>query len=579
MKGVVTKIVVLFFCVALAFQPALVWADDLEAISRQLEDTKKALESLQQANENNKKTLESVNSRIDKIKQEVTALEIAITRKEKQLRQGESALVRQKNLLDERVVSYYKNSGKHTDMLMMVLTSENLGDSLRDFFYQKKFLDEDKRNIVRIVSYINKLEDLRDELRSDRARLQPIKDELNKQSLFLAREIEKANNYEGELKTKIQELSEKQKAILSARSGGGVTSVGNVPTVGDEAATIAFKSRAPANSFAVFSFGAHTHRNGMSQYGANARAKAGQSYQDILKKYYPSANLEQRSDLPSDISVDGHGSMPFEDRYLLGIAEMPSSWHPEALKAQAVAARTYAWRRVRANGSICATEACQVYLASKADNPPDAWRQAVQATRGMVLTNNGEPVITQYSSTAGGYLNTSGWDTTDNSGDGAWTSRAYESIEGSPWFYRAWYRRGYRDDSDSCGRSHPWLSQEEMADIVNAWIVRKNPNGADANRILPVTIGSCPIGGASGSPYSMSELRELAEKSGGAVTSISGVTVLNNNNGQTTQVRFETNRGTITIPGGEFKETFNIRAPGYIAIPQAGFAFFNIEKT
>jgi hypothetical protein len=32
------------------------------------------------------------------------------------------------------------------------------------------------------------------------------------------------------------------------------------------------------------------------------------------------------------------------------------------------------------------------------------------------------------------------------------------------------------------------------------------------------------------------------------------------------------------MSGSEFKEIFNARAPGYISIPQSGFAFFNIEK-
>jgi hypothetical protein len=77
----------------------------------------------------------------------------------------------------------------------------------------------------------------------------------------------------------------------------------------------------------------------------------------------------------------------------------------------------------------------------------------------------------------------------------------------------------------------------------------------------------------------MSELREFVGKSGKAVTSISGVTVLFNNQGQTTTVRFETNVGTIEFSGMEFKEGFNLRAPGYISIPQSGYAFFNIERT
>jgi len=42
-------------------------------------------------------------------------------------------------------------------------------------------------------------------------------------------------------------------------------------------------------------------------------------------------------------------------------------------------------------------------------------------------------------------------------------------------------------------------------------------------------------------------------------------------------VRFSTNRGDITISGGEFKSAFNLRAPGYLRIPQSSFASFNVE--
>ena len=114
---------------------------------------------------------------------------------------------------------------------------------------------------------------------------------------------------------------------------------------------------------------------------------------------------------------------------------------------------------------------------------------------------------------------------------------------------------------------------------MNAWIVLKNPNGADTNRIVPTTINQCPIGGSGGSPYSISELRDRANSSGGAVTSVSSVSVSHSGSGQTSTVTLSTNRGTLNISGSEFKEAYNLRAPGYLRIPQSGFAFFNIEKT
>jgi hypothetical protein len=34
----------------------------------------------------------------------------------------------------------------------------------------------------------------------------------------------------------------------------------------------------------------------------------------------------------------------------------------------------------------------------------------------------------------------------------------------------------------------------------------------------------------------------------------------------------------LTFSGNDFKKAFALRAPGYLTIPQKGFAFFNIEK-
>jgi hypothetical protein len=86
--------------------------------------------------------------------------------------------------------------------------------------------------------------------------------------------------------------------------------------------------------------------------------------------------------------------------------------------------------------------------------------------------------------------------------------------------------------------------------------------------VVPVTT-SC----WGGNPYSYEELRS---KSNGP-SSVSGVTVAQGN-GSTSEVIFQTNIGEIKMSASEFKEAFNLRAPGYLRIPQTGFAFFNIEK-
>jgi stage II sporulation protein D len=104
--------------------------------------------------------------------------------------------------------------------------------------------------------------------------------------------------------------------------------------------------------------------------------------------------------------------LPLED-YLKGIAEVPRTWHLEALKAQVVAARSYAMTHIRygdATGrelgyQLCATDACQVYVGlGVADGPfGQRWRDAVDATAGQVLLYQGRTADALYSSTSNGH--------------------------------------------------------------------------------------------------------------------------------------------------------------------------------
>jgi stage II sporulation protein D len=108
--------------------------------------------------------------------------------------------------------------------------------------------------------------------------------------------------------------------------------------------------------------------------------------------------------LPDHIRVRdaGGGSLVVPvDEYLKGVvpAEMPPSWPIEALKAQAVAARTYVAAYIAQRGDVCSSSACQVYNPAKRSARADA---AVDATRGELLTYQGGMIWSYYSSTCGG---------------------------------------------------------------------------------------------------------------------------------------------------------------------------------
>lgn len=114
--------------------------------------------------------------------------------------------------------------------------------------------------------------------------------------------------------------------------------------------------------------------------------------------------------------------IPLEE-YIKGVvsAEMPARFHIEALKAQAVAARTYAISRNEKHNSghpdhkkapICSSTHCQAYLSLEELEEihgkkwvKDYWgkiEEAVESTKNIVINFDGEIIEPLYHSTSGG---------------------------------------------------------------------------------------------------------------------------------------------------------------------------------
>ncbi|WP_078431775.1 SpoIID/LytB domain-containing protein [Metabacillus halosaccharovorans] len=90
-------------------------------------------------------------------------------------------------------------------------------------------------------------------------------------------------------------------------------------------------------------------------------------------------------------------NLDLED-YLKGVIpnEMPASWHKEALKAQAIVARSYAANSM----SLKNTTASQVYKGYSSED--SRTNQAVDETSGILVKHNGKPIQTFFYSTSGG---------------------------------------------------------------------------------------------------------------------------------------------------------------------------------
>jgi stage II sporulation protein D len=138
--------------------------------------------------------------------------------------------------------------------------------------------------------------------------------------------------------------------------------------------------------------------------GAHVRIEPGSAPLEVEDRAYR-GTLELFANKRKTVTVVNE--LPLET-YLRGV--VPNELSPatfgqiEALKAQAVAARTYVERNLgqyKEEGyDVCASDACQVYLGMRTEDPLAT--QAVSDTRGVIATYQDTPINALYSSTCGG---------------------------------------------------------------------------------------------------------------------------------------------------------------------------------
>jgi SpoIID/LytB domain protein len=157
------------------------------------------------------------------------------------------------------------------------------------------------------------------------------------------------------------------------------------------------------------------------------------------------------------------------EKYVRGVREVPASFEVEALKAQAVAARTYATSRL--GSGVDTTPSTQVYDGYRYEAQEPDWVRAVTETANVVVTKNGSLAPTFYSSSHGG--------ATENSEDSWAYSQAFSHLRSvdDPWSL----------DEENPHRS--WLAEvghDAFAEAV----------GGDLARVAQVSVAERTDGGS-----------------------------------------------------------------------------------
>lgn len=150
--------------------------------------------------------------------------------------------------------------------------------------------------------------------------------------------------------------------------------------------------------------------------------------------------------------------LPLED-YLRGVVpkEVPAGWPMAALKAQAIAARTYTLanlERHRGDGfQLCATTHCQVYQGLTGEHPNTD--RAVAETQGMVITYEGKLIAAVYHDSSGGY--------TKNASE-VWSQAVPYLVPAPGWDkdspYNQWTRSfSWEELQDYIGKTYPEIGE------------------------------------------------------------------------------------------------------------------------
>ncbi|MEK7597088.1 MAG: SpoIID/LytB domain-containing protein [Patescibacteria group bacterium] len=525
----------------------------------EIDDINNAINSLKKDLAGEEVNYQNLSAKLNEIKNKISSLEKEIIKKEIEVKKGEEALTYQRELLNERAKSYYKNVNKNSTLFLSVLVSDDLSSSLRKIFYQKSIVDEDKKMIIKIVLYVKNLEEIKKNLVTEKLGLAKLKIEVDKQSEIIAREIAGKRQEIAVLTARQQQLIASRIAGLNlSRSAGSA-----IECVDDRNLNPGF-----GTGFAFYTYGI-PHRVGLNQYGAKGRADANQKYEDILRAYY---NYESLQDMDARIRVDGHSPDYSLEDYVKRIYEMPADWNMEALKAQAIAARSFAMAYTNNGaGSICDSQDCQVFQDGEKGG---RWNEAVDATKGKVMVSGGQPIKAWFASTFGGYTHTSaevwggstGWtknfaDTSSGvSSFSELNERAYDKE--SKCFYTAQGSRG------EYGKS-AWLRPSEVADIANTLLLVKKDSGTTDN--LYQIDKSNPTGKEN---WNTDKVKSMLSNPFNSVTDVRIIGV-DFGGGRTTEIVIVENGREERFGGDEFKNRFNLRAPASISIVGP---LFNVEK-
>ncbi|MEI7604326.1 MAG: SpoIID/LytB domain-containing protein, partial [bacterium] len=390
MNKIIRKIIIQTFTLFLAFTIIFISvnAQTLSDIDQQIKiakEQKAAREAELNQAQTLLKTLQnksySVSTDINTLKSQITDLENQTSQVKNQISELEKNIKKTQDDMDlfkaqrnEQISQYFMDSSMDSTIEDLLNSASSIGEyqtlsEIKTFSIgnKKQQLDEVSENFVKLNEEKKQVEQLKADLELQNSSLAQKKQELETALYSINNNIgsttANANSIKSQLSglnSSLGQLDSQRKDLLNAEL--------------QKMANNQQTTQVPLQDGQYFFMGRGRdlydgHGLGMSQWGAYNMAQLGYTWDKILTYYYQNTTIGNYSE-PAMIVVDGKtGPITFDD-YLAGIGEVPDYWPDESIKAQVVAARTYAMRSAAIGSDgyshICGTDSCQVFRGTSA---------------------------------------------------------------------------------------------------------------------------------------------------------------------------------------------------------------------
>lgn len=456
------KLTLIVFALSIFAQPAQLLARSNEEIQADIEAKQKELDQLQKSLKATEGSLQSQQSGLGSITGEIPKIEANIKQLETELQL--QSLNLNNMLLSQELNQLELEQGKvkQQELIKRAYIGWKTGYDLPDIdttklkkrIYDSIIISDGHTSLQELVDYLNglvneinqanakaaELEKSRKELEGRKASLEDEKRKINDRIAALSKQVAGIRTQKQSAQTQLDVYAQEQKAILDRENS----------LIKESPVTPPVNTQPPVAGSVYFAGQGRDlnqgHGVGMSQFGALGAALKGWTYKQILAFYYQGTVVEVK-DPNRTINVSGYGTMPI-DKYVAGAGEVPATacedvgltfdtnniwkcWPREAIKAQAVAFRTYGMYQTSNGSTICVTTSCQVY------NGTENMKWAAQETAGEVVLYQGNLISAVYSSDnnqgAGTANNETVW--SNYAGDGS--PKAYlRSVNDNAFAYR-----------------------------------------------------------------------------------------------------------------------------------------------